>query len=98
MYSNSMSQRWQIDTGDRSLQRQDLTLRTCPACGKAVDPTVGNCPHDGTPLSAEFYITEQLFEGRYKILSIVASGGMGTVYKAVHRSLSKTVAIKMLKA
>ncbi|MBB5219759.1 serine/threonine-protein kinase [Treponema rectale] len=38
--------------------------------------------------------------GKYKILSVVAVGGMGTVYRALHPSLKRTVIIKklMLKA
>lgn len=34
--------------------------------------------------------------GKYKILSVVAVGGMGTVYKAVHPSLKRQVIIKKL--
>ena len=36
--------------------------------------------------------------GKYKILGIIARGGMGVVYKAVHPSLKKTVVIKKLTA
>jgi serine/threonine-protein kinase len=93
-----MSQQWQIDTDDRDVHKQDGLLGTCPACGKAYDPTDGQCAHDRTSVSAEFELIERLFEGRYGILSRIASGGMGTVYKAVQRSLGKTVAIKMLRS
>jgi serine/threonine protein kinase len=34
---------------------------------------------------------------RYKIVSLIGKGGMGTVYKAQHISLGKTQAIKVLK-
>jgi serine/threonine-protein kinase len=34
--------------------------------------------------------------GKYKILSVVAVGGMGTVYKAIHPSLKRQVIIKKL--
>ena len=34
--------------------------------------------------------------GKYKIISVVAVGGMGTVYKAVHPSLKREVIIKKL--
>ena len=34
--------------------------------------------------------------GKYKIMSLVAKGGMGAVYKAVHPSLKRLVIIKKL--
>ena len=34
--------------------------------------------------------------GKYKILSLIAKGGMGAVYKAVHPSLKRTVILKKL--
>ncbi|MCR5062784.1 MAG: serine/threonine protein kinase [Treponema sp.] len=36
--------------------------------------------------------------GKYKILGIIAKGGMGTVYKAIHPSLKRYVVIKKLTA
>lgn len=39
-------------------------------------------------------VPEQI--GKYKIMSVVAVGGMGTVYKAVHPSLKRQVIIKKL--
>ena len=38
----------------------------------------------------------QLFEGRFKILSVIGEGGMGKVYKAHHVHMDKIVAIKTL--
>jgi len=40
--------------------------------------------------------TEDL-DGRYRIVEKLASGGMGDVYKAVHKELDKRVAIKVMK-
>ena len=34
--------------------------------------------------------------GKYKILGIIAKGGMGIVYKAIHPSLKRYVIIKKL--
>jgi serine/threonine protein kinase len=36
--------------------------------------------------------------GKYKILGVIAHGGMGVVYKAVHPSLKRYVVIKKMTA
>lgn len=40
--------------------------------------------------------TPQIIAGKYEVLGIIGKGGMGTVYRAHHRNLERTVAIKML--
>lgn len=39
----------------------------------------------------------RLLDGRYQIKSVIASGGMGTVYRAEQRSMSRDVAVKVLR-
>ena len=34
--------------------------------------------------------------GSYRLIDEISSGGMGRVYKAIHTSLERTVAIKMI--
>ena len=36
--------------------------------------------------------------GKYKVLGIIAKGGMGVVYKAIHPSLKRYVVIKKMTA
>ncbi len=69
---------------------------SCPVCGLRVDNSVTICPRDGTVIG-DFSSTEKLLDNRYQVLSLIATGGMGSIYKARQPALNKTVAIKMLK-
>ena len=61
--------------------------RFCPACGaKIVEDVPGQDPLLGRTLN-----------DKYRILSEIGSGSMGTVYLAEHISLQKKVALKVLR-
>lgn len=53
------------------------------------------CPEDGCQLIADPLIGTLLAE-RYQIISMLGTGGNGTVYKAQHCFTTKTVAVKVL--
>lgn len=40
----------------------------------------------------------QLIDGRFETLAQLGEGGMGIVYRALHRDLNRQVALKLMKA
>ncbi len=55
---------------------------------------------EGVPASATTAtgLVGQILGGRYRVTSLIGSGGMGAVYRAEHVQLHKTVALKVLNA
>ncbi|HXI58635.1 MAG TPA: hypothetical protein VNO55_21355, partial [Polyangia bacterium] len=59
------------------------------------DSTVAICPTDRRALGADDPSVADI--GSYRLIQRIGEGGMGAVYRAVHRKLGRTVAIKMLQ-
>ena len=75
-------------------------MPVCAACGTRYGSTVRICVHDGTPLVTGRIHDQHLgtlLDGKYRIDSFITAGGMGSVYRAVHVLLDKTVAVKVIK-
>ena len=51
----------------------------------------------GNPSSTPILQTGDLLGGRYEILRLLGEGGMGAVYKAMDRELSRPVALKLIR-
>ncbi len=76
-------------------------LTSCPKCGKSFPLTVRICPDDGTVLEHPTMASTPagvVLDAKYRLDSMIAEGGMGSVYKATHVMLGKTVAIKLIKS
>src|SRR5262249_54175075 len=71
-------------------------MYVCSECG-APQPTEGQCPADGTHLSM---IGEDVLLGTtigaYRVARLLGVGGMGRVYKGVHPTIGRRVAVKVL--
>jgi eukaryotic-like serine/threonine-protein kinase len=71
-------------------------MRECPSCFNCYDDTVALCPTDG---SSTFHSLsgDIALDGKYVLECRLGEGGMGIVYKAHHKFLKKTRAIKIIK-
>ncbi|MEA2699412.1 MAG: eukaryotic-like serine/threonine-protein kinase [Myxococcales bacterium] len=76
------------------MEPSSLTRR-CEVCGTRFDSTVAVCPTDRRALGPDDPSVADI--GSYRLIQRIGEGGMGAVYRAVHRKLGRTVAIKMLQ-
>jgi serine/threonine protein kinase len=81
-----------MSQSEERLKQTDFRL--CITCDK-LHMSVTNCPVCAKPLTLVDYtfFTDKTI-GRYKIEKILGIGGMGIVFKAIHQTLNKNVAIK----
>ena len=59
-------------------------MPVCPTCKTKSDDGVTVCPVDGTLLAASHDLVGRILGDRYRILSRLGQGGMGSIYLAEH--------------
>ena len=71
-------------------------MRECPSCFSCYDDAVAQCPADGRT-TFNSLPGDVALEGKYVLERRLGEGGMGIVYKAHHKFLKTTRAIKVIK-
>lgn len=71
-------------------------MRECPHCFSCYDDAVSQCPTDGRTTFNSLPGNVAL-EGKYVLENRLGEGGMGIVYKAHHKFLKTTRAVKTIK-
>jgi CRP-like cAMP-binding protein/rubrerythrin len=74
--------------------------RLCPSCGRRFGDEVLDCPVDAVKTYRVGLDAERVgkrVDGRFTVLEMIGSGGMGTVYRARQLSTDRDVALKLLR-
>lgn len=71
-------------------------MRYCPACHRCFHDGVEFCLFDQTATRAGAGLP-LVIEGKYQLECLIAHGGMGSVYRALHLQLERPVAVKILR-
>jgi serine/threonine protein kinase len=72
-------------------------LKKCNSCGNTYPGNLSFCLDDGSPLVQADTLVGTILDGRYRLDSLIGTGGMGDVYRATHVHIDAEFAVKLLK-
>jgi tRNA A-37 threonylcarbamoyl transferase component Bud32 len=78
-----------------SAMQAGRSFEECPTCGTCYDTGTTRCDKESTALM--LVATPRMLAGRYRLEKRLGHGGMGKVYRATDMSLSREVAVKMIR-
>ena len=70
-------------------------MRECPVCKRCYLDAVARCPNDNEATTYSI-AGDPLLDGRYQLEKRLGQGGMGVVYRATHKYLRTSHAIKVI--
>ncbi len=72
-------------------------MKSCPTCQGSYPNTYAVCPQDGTQLiEVGAWSDGAVIRGKYRIVTKVGQGGMGSVFKALHLAFDELRALKVM--
>jgi serine/threonine protein kinase len=72
-------------------------MHCCFSCFTTYPPNIVVCPKDGSKVGEQLDPYLGKLAGSYHLVELLATGGMGFVYRAEHKTLQKEVAIKLIR-
>ena len=68
----------------------------CPFCDRTHPISLAECPEAHERVPANYRMEGRVLEGKYEIGAPIGTGGMGVVYRGVHKRLGRQLAVKFI--